>query len=103
MGIDGSGIPFRLGTALNLVLALEEARKTAIPGFTIPYCIIHGTEDHGVPMKGSEFMWEKTSTPAADREFHKVEGAFHDLFADQEAEKCDRLMVGWIKKRLGKK
>ena len=103
MGIDGSGIPFRLGTALSLVLALDDVRSKAIPGFNVPYCILHGTDDYGVPITGSEYMWKTAATPEADREFHKIDGAYHDLFADPEAEKCMGLVVDWVKKRLSKK
>lgn len=97
--IDGSGIPFRLGTATNLLAALEACRTTAIPGFKLPYCIIHGTEDYGVPMEGSEFMWDHTETAPTDREFHRIDGAYHDLFADPQAEKCMELVLAWIQKR----
>jgi alpha-beta hydrolase superfamily lysophospholipase len=102
-GVDGSGLPFRLGTALNLVVALEEARNTAIPGFTVPYLILHGTEDHGVPIAGSEFMWEKAATPEADRSFLRKEGAYHDLLADFVAEECMQDMIDWIQKRIAAK
>lgn len=40
MKLDGGGIPFRLGTAVNLVLALEVVRKDVIPGFKVPFCIL---------------------------------------------------------------
>ena len=72
MLIDGGGDSFRLGTALNLVLALEEARNTSIPGLKAPFCILHGTEDAAVPIAGSEFLIEHAATPEADRQFHRV-------------------------------
>ena len=103
MQVDGSGIPFRLGTALNLVLALEEARNKAIPGFKVPYCLLHGTEDAAVPISGSEFMWEKASTPEGDREFNRIEGAYHDLFGDPKAEECEAIVKNWIEKRISGK
>lgn len=56
-GIDGGGVPFRLGTAANLLSALEAVREEAIPGFKMPFCIVHGTEDAGVPIEGSDLMW----------------------------------------------
>jgi alpha-beta hydrolase superfamily lysophospholipase len=102
MSIDGSGIPFRLGTAVNLVLALEESRTKAIPGFKLPFCILHGTQDEGVPISGSEFMWDTAETPEADRSFHRIDGAFHDLFGDPKAEECMKIVVDWIAKRISK-
>ena len=102
MMIDGSGIPFRLGTGLNLVLALEAVRTNAIPGFKVPYCLVHGTCDYGVPIEGSEYMWETAETPQEDRVFNRVEGAYHDVFADPVAEECMDFIIDWIKKRIKK-
>jgi alpha-beta hydrolase superfamily lysophospholipase len=103
MGVDGSGIPFRLGTALGLVVALEDSRTTAIPGFTVPYCIVHGTKDYGVPIAGSEFMWNTTETPQEDRAFHRQEGAYHDLMGDPTAEDTVQFIIDWTKKRIAAK
>jgi acylglycerol lipase len=94
MGIDGGGLPFRLGTALNLVLALEAVRKNAIPGLTIPFCIVHGTEDAGVPIDGSRFMMKEAATPEDKKELHELEGGYHDVFSDPLAEVA---MDHWIK------
>lgn len=98
--VDGSGLPFRLGTALQLVQALEDVRKIAIPGFKMPYLVLHGTEDHGVPIQGSEFLWDNSDTPMADKEFLRKEGAHHDLFGDPLAEECMHDVIAWIRKRL---
>jgi alpha-beta hydrolase superfamily lysophospholipase len=57
MGIDGSGLPFKLGSAANMLTALEEVRTKAIPGFKVPFCVIHGTKDAGVPIAGSDLLW----------------------------------------------
>jgi len=99
-GVDGSGIPFRLGTAANMVTALEEVRSNAIPGFELPYCIVHGTEDAGVPISGSDYMWATASTPESDREYHRIDGAYHDMLSDPAAEETVGYFVGFIKKRV---
>jgi acylglycerol lipase len=98
--VDGSGIPFRLGTALQLVQALEDVRKKVIPGLTVPHLILHGTEDHGVPIAGAEFLWNNAATPSGDKEFLRKEGAYHDLFCDPVAEECMQDVIQWINKRV---
>jgi acylglycerol lipase len=102
MLIDGGGRPFRLGTAVNLVLALEEVRNVAIPGLKIPFCIVHGTEDACVPITGSEFMMNTAATPDDQKELHRIEGAFHDLLSDPMAEKSMSHVIKFIQKRMQK-
>jgi alpha-beta hydrolase superfamily lysophospholipase len=99
MCLQGGGRPFRLGTAVNLVMALEEVRNNAIPGLIVPFCILHGTEDHGVLIQGSEFMMDKAETSMDDKEFHRIEGGYHDLFGDPLAEECMEHSRKWILKR----
>jgi acylglycerol lipase len=99
MALEGGGNPFRLGTALNLVLALEEVRSSAIPGLKVPFLILHGTCDYGVMIQGSEFMMDKADTPMEDKELHRIEGAYHDLFGDPLAEECMEHTRKWILKR----
>ena len=99
IGLEGGGTPFRLGTALNLVVAMEEVRNNAIPGFKVPFCLLHGTADFGVMIQGSEFMMDKAETPMDAKEFHRIEGASHDLFSDPLAEECMEHTWKWILKR----
>jgi acylglycerol lipase len=96
--VDGQGIPFRLGTGLNLLRALEDVRARVIPGLTVPYMILHGTEDHGVPISGSELLYEKSSS--SEKEFLRKPGAYHDLLADAVAEECMQDILDWVEKRL---
>lgn len=98
--LGGSGIPFRLGTALNLVLAMERVRTHVLPGYTTPFCIFHGTDDYGVPIAGSELMWEAATTPPDQRAFHKVENAYHDLLSDPEREFVVKEACAWIAKQM---
>jgi acylglycerol lipase len=98
--IDGQGIPFRLGTAVNLLRALEDVRKKVIPNLTVPYLIIHGTKDHGVPISGSEFLYENSLTSNENKEFIQKDGAYHDLLADYVAEECMDDILRWINQRI---
>jgi alpha-beta hydrolase superfamily lysophospholipase len=93
--IDGQGIPFRLGTGVNLLRALEDVRKKVIPNLTVPYLVIHGTEDHGVPISGSEFLYRNSLTSNEEKEFIKK-----DLLADYVAEECMEDILRWINKRI---
>jgi alpha-beta hydrolase superfamily lysophospholipase len=102
MQIDGSANNFRLETASNMVKALEDVRKNVIPGFRLPYCIIHGTDDVGVMISGSEYMWETTMTPEEDRSFKRVEGGYHALFTEEEAEEHADFALNWMNKQLAK-
>jgi alpha-beta hydrolase superfamily lysophospholipase len=102
MMVDGSGRPFRLGTAVGLVVAMDTVRAE-MAGFKVPYCIVHGTEDAGVLIEGSEYMWDKTATPAADKAFKRQEGGYHDLFSDPTAEDSVQFTVDYIKKRIAAK
>lgn len=100
MGLDGSGLPYRLGTAVNLIMALEEVRNKVIPGLTVPFCTVHGTADDGVPMEGSIYLVENCGTPSEQREFHRIEGACHDLLADPLAEEVIGHWIHFVQKRM---
>jgi alpha-beta hydrolase superfamily lysophospholipase len=77
-----------------------DVKADVIPGFTVPYCLLHGTEDFACPISGPEFMWKTAETPEAEREFHRLEGSYHDLFADSEADKSIQITLNWVEKRL---
>ena len=78
---------------------MEAVRDKAIPGLDVPFCIVHGTEDHGVPIEGSEYLMEKSTTPDDGREFHRLDGAYHDLFGDPAAELAIGLWISFMDKR----
>jgi len=98
MKLAGEGEPFRLGTAVSLVVSLDEARSKAIPGFKIPFYLMHGTEDHGVKIEGSEYMWSTVETPLEMREFIHVEGGFHDLMSLPESYDLMNGVLQWMQR-----
>ena len=102
MNIIGTGTPYKLGTAVALLNGLEDVHDKAIPGFTVPYFLAHGTDDHGVKIEGSEYMWRTAATPAADRVFHHIEGAYHDLFSLEDSQKYFQMAVEWMEQRIQK-
>jgi alpha-beta hydrolase superfamily lysophospholipase len=107
MMLDGSGRPLRLGTRLSMVVAMDKVRKQ-MPGFKLPYCIVHGTEDAAVLIAGSEYMWDKAGSEhiwdkaaiIEDKVFKRQEGAYHDLLADPTAEDSMQVTIDFIKKRI---
>lgn len=100
MGIDGAGQTFRLGTALNMVLVMDEIQSKAVPGLNVPFCTIHGTDDLGVPIEGSKRLMDQSATPAEDKEMHSMEGVYHDMFTDFKAEECIGHWMKFIEKRI---
>lgn len=101
--MDSGGTPLRLGTAANILDAMMELKESVIPGFHQPYCLIHGTHDYSCPISGAEYLWEKSSTPQNEREFHKMEGMYHDLFSDPRSDEVIHTVLGWIEQRLSKR
>lgn len=102
MGIDGSGMPFRLGTATNMIDAMEAVRESVIPKLEVPFCVVHGVEDVGVPIAGSDYLYGAAATPNDDREYHRIEGAYHDMLSDPTAEESMGYFVGFVKKQMAK-
>jgi acylglycerol lipase len=100
MQIDAVGIPFRLGTAVNMLLALEEVRNKAIPGYNTPFCIVHGDQDEGVPITGSKLLFEGCATPTQEKEFHTIHGAYHGLMADPKAEEAIGHLSKFVQARM---
>jgi len=74
--LGGRDLPFSIGTALQLVQGLEDT-IAGMPEFRSPFLILHGSEDHGVPVSGSEDMMKESSTDVGDKKLHICEGAMH--------------------------
>ena len=101
-GLSQGGVPFCLGTALGLLLALQSVQTDVIPGVQVPFHINHGTEDHGVPITGSEFMVATAQTPKEDQVFNKIEGGYHGLFSELKAPEYLDSEVQFINKIISK-
>ena len=100
LGLQGGGKAFRLGTASGLLSAMEVLRTEAIPGFTVPFCVGHGTEDYGVPIAGTEYLLEHSSTPKDLRGVRLVEGGYHDLLSDDTRKETVQFIIEWFDKIL---
>jgi len=102
MGLDAVGLPFRLGTAVNLLAALEEVQNNAIPGYNRPFCIVHGDGDVAVPMSGSKLLYNDSDTLDNDKELHTIEGMYHGLLAEPKAEEVMTLITNFVDARMKK-
>ena len=90
-----------LKTSSTLIEAMKTVRNHCVPGFRLPFCILHGTSDRAVPIAESlEYFVETVETLPADRAVKRVGGAYHDLLGDPTAEENLDFVLGWIKQRL---
>jgi alpha-beta hydrolase superfamily lysophospholipase len=99
-GLEKAGSPFILGTAVELLNALEAARETAIPALKMPFCVVHGTSDYGVPIEGTDFLETNAVTAKEDQSILRIEGAYHDLFADPAMDETMEFIIQFMKERM---
>ena len=97
--LDKGAVPWSLGTATELTRAVEATYGEAIPGFAVPYCLIHGADDPVCPIDGPEYMWKTAATNETDKEFHPLKGVAHNVFESPE-ETASQITIEWIQKRL---
>jgi len=100
MSLEGCGRAFRLGTALQMLVALEDVRTNAVPSITKPFCVCHGKADASVLIEGSEFLLEHAKTPSEDRAVIFQEGAFHDLFSEPSADEVLEFILKFLNERV---
>jgi len=98
-GLSNGGVPFCLGTAVGLVDALQ-ASNELFSTFRMPFHINHGNEDHGVPISGSQLLMEQSLTPQDKKELNVVEGGYHALLCELDAEKTIQHEIDWILKMI---
>ena len=100
MGIDGAGKPFSLGTAVQLLCALEAVRSVTIPNLISPFCAVHGTEDHAVPISSTNFLEAHAKTPKKDQFVLRQEGGYHDLLADPSSDSTIAFVLNFMEAKL---
>ncbi|CAB9518792.1 Monoglyceride lipase [Seminavis robusta] len=100
--IGGSGTQFRLGTAVQLLDALDACRDTAIPALkTTPFCVVHGDNDRAVPIDGTNYLDEHA--PVKERAVRREPGAYHDLLADPAKDNVVKFLLEWTEGRIAKR
>ena len=102
MRLSSVGRKFYLGTALGLVNSIKKVREDAIPGLSVPFYVVHGTQDIGVPMEGTQFLLKHAKTPLKDRCSLFVEGGYHDLLCEETKELIVGSIIDWMESRRWK-
>jgi len=102
MQLDCCGSPFRLGTAVNMLKALEDVCTNTIPGYDQPFCVLHGDEDVAVPIVGSHLLFDNCSTLEEHKEFHVIQSSYHGILADPKAEEAMKKLVNYVDARMKK-
>jgi len=90
-----------LGTAVGLVSAMEDAQEI-IPCFRAPFHINHGSNDHGVPLSGSQRLLKYSDTPTVEKELNVVVDGYHGLFSQLDADETMKHEIEWIEKIITK-
>lgn len=103
MYLSASGKKFCLGTALGLLNATNEVRSSAIPGLSVPFFVAHGTKDYGVPIAGTEYLVEHSTTASdEDRCVRLVEDGYHCLLCEDTKLETAQALVEWLDSRQSK-
>jgi alpha-beta hydrolase superfamily lysophospholipase len=102
MKLDAIGKPFRLGTAVQLLQALEECRSNCISNYNQAFCIVHGSNDVAVPVSGSQLLYDNCITLENDKELHIIDGSYHGILAEPEAEIAMKYIIDYVDKRMNK-
>ena len=100
MNFTGSGLAFRLGTALSLVQALDTVVSETIPAVTVPLYVMHGTKDYGVPLEGTDYLRKHAQSPADQCVFDIIPDGHHDLLSVPESHDYVQRTISWIKQRI---
>jgi len=100
LGLSAGAVPFRLGTALGLLKAMEHVRNQVIPGLNVPFSVCHGNEDWGVKKEGSELLLKICDTKEEDRDVRFVDGGYHDLMSDPTRVENIEFHIRFIEQRI---
>ncbi|WP_339699456.1 lysophospholipase [Algoriphagus aquimarinus] len=88
-------IPARTGYELLQMMRFiqENASK-----FSLPFLLMHGTDDGLTNPKGSELLFEKAKS--LDKTLRIFPGGYHELINDLDREEVMKLIVNWIENRI---
>jgi len=101
MKLDAIGKPFRLGTAVQLLKALEECRSIVM-NYKQSFCIVHGSNDIAVPISGSKLLFDNCVTSNDNKELHIINESYHGILAEPEAEEAMEHIISYVDKRMKK-
>lgn len=98
-GLSRGGVPFCLGTAVGLLTSLLEARRIS-HSFQLPFHINHGDEDYGVPLSGSQHLYDNCQTPALKKSLNVVVGGYHAMLSQTDAKDILDHEIQWIQETI---
>ena len=98
--MEGGGRAFRLGTAVNLLQALEDVRQNVVPQLKIPFCVCHGKADEAVLVEGTKYLIQHAQTPEKDQAVLLQEKAYHDIFSEPTRDEALRFVVKFLDERI---
>jgi len=88
-------IPARTGFQLLQMMRFIQENAS---NFSLPFLLLHGTDDGLTNPKGSELLFQKAvSTDKAIRIFP---GGYHELINDLDREEVMKLIVNWVEDRI---
>lgn len=64
---------------------------------TLPFIVLHGTDDRLVPFAAAELLYECAGS--SDKTLKRYDGGYHELFNDLGAETFFTDLLGWLKAR----
>jgi len=94
-GLWRGGVPFCLGTAVGLLASLKEAQRIS-HSFRLPFHISHGDQDYGVPLSGSQHLYNNSKTPVEKKSLNIVVGGYHGMFSQPDAKDILGHEIRWI-------
>ncbi len=69
------------------------------PRITVPWLLVHGAEDDGVPIEDSREIFENANEP---KQLIELEGADH-VFSDESTSAMVNSVVDWVQEQFGKR
>ena len=79
------------------VLEVNAGVRCRIPHWRTPCLVVHGTGDNVTDAGQSRAFVE--SLPVEDKEFHPVEGGYHELLHDIDGARTLELVTAWLDRR----
>jgi len=66
--------------------------------WTVPTLVLHGTADHATDPQGSRRLFAAIASP--DKTLHLVDGGYHELLNDTDANKTLEIILHWLRERM---
>ncbi|KAL9187299.1 hypothetical protein ACHAXT_001402 [Thalassiosira profunda] len=101
-GLSRGGEPFCLVTAVGLLASLQEAQKVCHE-FDLPFHISHGDCDYGVPLSGSQHLYDNCKTPDEKKLLNIIKGGYHAFFSRPDAADILDHEIRWIEQMIREK